>query len=72
MLRKQQKAGPCHTGRHLMDALTIIGIFMLGAGAGSLLTYVHHRALLARYRKLAEDLAALVPENTQTNATAGG
>ena len=55
-----------------MDALTIIGIFMLGAGAGSLLTYVHHRALLARYRKLAEDLAALVPENTQTNATAGG
>ncbi len=34
-----------------MAPLEVIGIFMLGAAAGSLLSYVLHRSVLQHYRE---------------------
>ena len=40
-----------------MDALTGIGIFMLGAAAGSIVSYAQHRHVVTRYQWLVEHLA---------------
>ena len=50
-----------------MDALTVIGIFMLGAAAGSMVSYAHHRRIVLQYRKLVEHLA----EISDTEVSAG-
>ncbi len=42
-----------------MDALTVVGIFMLGAAAGSIVSYAQHRNVVESYRKAIEELAAV-------------
>jgi len=42
-----------------MDALTVVGIFMLGAAAGSIVSYAQHRNVVEGYRKAIEELAAV-------------
>ena len=41
-----------------VDALLIVGIFMLGAASGSVLSYIQHRRLIAAYRELLKALPA--------------
>lgn len=57
-----------------MDALTVLGIFMLGAAAGSIISYAHHRRLMVEYRKLVEDSAGISGNeaDAEKHATSGG
>jgi hypothetical protein len=57
-----------------MDALIVIGIFMLGAATGSVLSYAQHRVVVVRYQRLVEDLveSSSPKENEQQKQQSGG
>ena len=43
------------------DALWMTGMFVVGAGAGALLSYARDRKLLQLYGHLIEDLSCMIP-----------